>query len=64
MHIKLELRDGYWVLGEGPRFSSINGMLCCYKRTELPVRGAEHVRLRNPISIKDVQFLTTQKTNL
>lgn len=58
------MRDGYWVLGEGPRFPSINEMLRCYKQTELPVRGAEHIRLCNPISIKDIQFLTKQKTNL
>lgn len=57
------MRDGYWVLGEGPRFPSVSGMLRCYKRTELPVRGAEHVRLRTPLSIKDVQFLM-QQTNI
>ncbi|KAI1724448.1 SH2 domain-containing protein [Ditylenchus destructor] len=46
LHIKLEMRDSTWILGEGPRFSSINGMLRCYRKNELPVRGAEHVRLR------------------
>lgn len=45
LHIKLQFRAGQWVLGEGPRFRHVHSMLRAYRRCELPVRGAEHVRL-------------------
>ena len=47
LHIKLEHRQaqGGWVLGEGPRFGRVRQMLRAYRRKELPVRGAEQVRL-------------------
>lgn len=54
LHIKLQLRDGQWVLGEGPRFRHVHSMLRAYRRTELPVRGAEHVRLAALIRPDDV----------
>uniref|UniRef100_A0A915CQ14 SH2 domain-containing protein n=1 Tax=Ditylenchus dipsaci TaxID=166011 RepID=A0A915CQ14_9BILA len=57
LHIKLEMRDALWVLGEGPKFSSISGMLRCYKKNELPVRGAEHVRLKSPLTTAEVAMV-------
>ncbi|CAK5072334.1 unnamed protein product [Meloidogyne enterolobii] len=45
LHIKLEYRCDRWVLGEGPRFNSVVEMLKAYRRVELPVRGAEQIRL-------------------
>jgi len=49
LHIKLEEREGRWVLGEGPSFSSISSCIRYYRKTELPIRGAEHILLRYPI---------------
>ncbi|KAI6181552.1 SH2 domain-containing protein [Aphelenchoides besseyi] len=49
LHIKLERRDKSWVLGEGPAFRTVGTILRFYARTELPIRGAEHVRLLQPI---------------
>uniref|UniRef100_A0A183BSE3 SH2 domain-containing protein n=1 Tax=Globodera pallida TaxID=36090 RepID=A0A183BSE3_GLOPA len=45
LHIKLEFHQSQWILGDGPRFSSVHCMLRAYRRTELPVRGAEQIRL-------------------
>uniref|UniRef100_A0A914GY91 SH2 domain-containing protein n=1 Tax=Globodera rostochiensis TaxID=31243 RepID=A0A914GY91_GLORO len=45
LHIKLEFHQSQWILGDGPRFSSVHCMLHAYRRTELPVRGAEQIRL-------------------
>jgi len=57
LHIKLERRDGFWVLGEGPRFASIGGMIKCYRKTELPVRGTDHFRLNLPLTVAEAAFL-------
>ncbi|KAF7633376.1 SH2 domain-containing protein, partial [Meloidogyne graminicola] len=45
LHIKLEYRCDRWVLGEGPRFNKVIEMLKAYRKVELPVRGAEQIRL-------------------
>ncbi|KAI6183279.1 SH2 domain-containing protein [Aphelenchoides bicaudatus] len=49
MHIKLEHRQQMWVLGEGPAFKTIGSVLRYYSKMELPIRGAEHVQLREPL---------------
>jgi hypothetical protein len=56
LHIKLELRQpgAHWVLGEGPRFRSVHSMLRAYHRSELPVRGAEQIRLGPLLRPEDV----------
>jgi hypothetical protein len=51
MHIKLERREQAWVLGEGPAFKTIGSALRFYSKTELPIRGAEHVLLREAVRI-------------
>uniref|UniRef100_A0A0N5CEU7 SH2 domain-containing protein n=1 Tax=Strongyloides papillosus TaxID=174720 RepID=A0A0N5CEU7_STREA len=52
LHIKLEQRSGKWILGEGPTFSSISSVIKYYRNHELPIRGADHIILRNPILVQ------------
>lgn len=54
MHIKLEHKNcNLWVLGEGPSFKSIGSCLRFYTKSQLPIRGAEHVLLRDPILVSN-----------
>ncbi|CAJ0923006.1 unnamed protein product, partial [Mesorhabditis belari] len=50
LHIKLERRDGQWIVGEGPTFRSISSAIQYYRRHPLPIRGAEHVLLNRNFS--------------
>ncbi|KAM3720658.1 Protein soem-1 [Dirofilaria immitis] len=53
LHIKLELRENRWVLGEGPTFGSIASIISFYRNHELPIRGADRMLLSKPsISIQ------------
>lgn len=49
LHIKLELRNNRWVLGEGPSFGSVGSVITFYQNHELPIRGAEHIVLTSPV---------------
>ncbi|KAI6216918.1 SH2 domain-containing protein [Aphelenchoides fujianensis] len=51
LHIKLERRESSFVLGEGPSFRTIGSILRFYARTELPIKRAEHVRLREAVLV-------------
>ncbi len=52
MHMKIQQngdRSGY-ILGQFSKpFQSIQEMIQFYTRNSLPVKGAEHITLRNPI---------------
>ncbi|CAD5207305.1 unnamed protein product [Bursaphelenchus okinawaensis] len=58
LHIKLEQRNGKWVLGEGPEFKSLGQVLRCYRSNELPIKNAENVRLREPVKTDDIHIIT------
>ncbi|VDN02124.1 unnamed protein product [Thelazia callipaeda] len=51
LHIKLELRDNRWVLGEGPTFGSIASIINFYRSHELPIRGADRMLLNKPLLV-------------
>ncbi|VDK44320.1 unnamed protein product [Anisakis simplex] len=51
LHIKLELRDDRWVLGEGPSFGSVSTVVSFYRSHELPIRGAERMLLSSPLLV-------------
>uniref|UniRef100_A0A915Q6A7 SH2 domain-containing protein n=1 Tax=Setaria digitata TaxID=48799 RepID=A0A915Q6A7_9BILA len=51
LHIKLELRDSRWVLGEGPTFGSIASIISFYRCHELPIRGADRMLLNKPVLV-------------
>ncbi|KHN86504.1 SH2 domain-containing adapter protein B [Toxocara canis] len=51
LHIKLELRDDRWVLGEGPSFGSVATVVSFYRSHELPIRGAERMLLSSPLLV-------------
>lgn len=51
LHIKLELRDNRWVLGEGPSFGSVATVVSFYRSHELPIRGAERMLLSSPLLV-------------
>lgn len=54
LHIKLELRNNRWVLGEGPSFSSVATVVSFYRNHELPIRGAERMFLSSPILVNSL----------
>uniref|UniRef100_A0A0N5ABJ8 SH2 domain-containing protein n=1 Tax=Syphacia muris TaxID=451379 RepID=A0A0N5ABJ8_9BILA len=49
LHIKLELHNNQWILGEGPAFGSIASIIKFYRTHELPIRGADHIVLTTPV---------------
>ncbi|KAK6105978.1 SH2 domain family protein [Brugia pahangi] len=51
LHIKLELRENRWVLGEGPTFGSIASIISFYRCHELPIRGADRMLLSRPVLV-------------
>ncbi|CAG9535550.1 unnamed protein product [Cercopithifilaria johnstoni] len=51
LHIKLELRENRWVLGEGPTFGSIASIISFYRSHELPIRGADRMLLNKPVLV-------------
>ncbi|VDK75974.1 unnamed protein product [Litomosoides sigmodontis] len=51
LHIKLELRQNRWVLGEGPTFDSIGSIISFYRCHELPIRGADRMLLNKPVLV-------------
>ncbi|VIO96051.1 Uncharacterized protein BM_BM7177 [Brugia malayi] len=51
LHIKLELRENRWVLGEGPTFGSIASIISFYHCHELPIRGADRMLLSRPVLV-------------
>uniref|UniRef100_A0A0R3RRY7 SH2 domain-containing protein n=1 Tax=Elaeophora elaphi TaxID=1147741 RepID=A0A0R3RRY7_9BILA len=51
LHIKLELRENRWVLGEGPTFGSIASIISFYRCHELPIRGADRMLLNKPVLV-------------
>ncbi|EFO19673.1 hypothetical protein LOAG_08817 [Loa loa] len=51
LHIKLELRENRWVLGEGPTFGSIASIISFYRCHELPIRGADRMLLSKPVLV-------------
>ncbi|VDK29039.1 unnamed protein product [Gongylonema pulchrum] len=55
LHIKLELRNNCWVLGEGPSFGSIASIINFYRFHELPIRGAERMLLSKPVLVSSAQ---------
>ncbi|CAD5211039.1 unnamed protein product [Bursaphelenchus xylophilus] len=58
LHIKLEQRNGKWILGEGPEFRSLGSVLRCYRNSELPIKNAENVRLREPVRTDEIHIVT------
>uniref|UniRef100_A0AC35TH03 SH2 domain-containing protein n=1 Tax=Rhabditophanes sp. KR3021 TaxID=114890 RepID=A0AC35TH03_9BILA len=54
LHIKLEQRSNRWILGEGPSFASITNVVKYYKTHPLPIRGADHMILKNPLLVQTV----------
>ncbi|CAI4221693.1 unnamed protein product [Auanema sp. JU1783] len=50
LHIKLERRGEKWIIGDGPCFRSITSAINYYQRHPLPIRGADHLLLRQPVS--------------
>lgn len=55
LHIKLEMRNNCWVLGEGPSFGSIASIINFYRCHELPIRGAERMLLSKPVLVCSAQ---------
>ncbi|VBB31256.1 unnamed protein product [Acanthocheilonema viteae] len=51
LHIKLELRENRWILGEGPTFGSIASIISFYRCHELPIRGADRMLLNKPVLV-------------
>ncbi|CAL2028534.1 unnamed protein product [Caenorhabditis brenneri] len=49
VHIKIEWNGEKWVIGEGPLFRSINSAISFYRRHPLPIRGADHLVLKNQL---------------
>ncbi|MFH4974057.1 hypothetical protein AB6A40_000766 [Gnathostoma spinigerum] len=50
LHIKLERKGDRWILGEGPSFGSVSTIISFYRSHELPIRGAQHILLKAPVT--------------
>ncbi len=50
MHMRICLNDDMFVLGQCSQpFSSIIKMIEHFSKVEVPIKGAQHVRLSNPV---------------
>ncbi|CAI5440376.1 unnamed protein product [Caenorhabditis angaria] len=49
VHIKIEKNGDRWVIGEGPCFRSISSAISYYRRHPLPIRGADHLILKQQL---------------
>lgn len=50
MHMKIVSRDGKYILGQFSQpFENIPHMIYHYSRNKLPIKGAEHISLTQPI---------------